>query len=54
MLQILYLDSLDVGDIVNKDLEIRAATWTRQLVSKVCAMDWLSDTQSGKLQVRLI
>jgi len=54
VLQILYLDSLDVGDIVNKDLEVRAAAWTRQLVYKVCAIDRLSQTQFGKLQVRLI
>ena len=54
MLQILYLDSLDVGDIVNKDLEVRAAAWTGQLVSKVCLMDRVSETQFGKLQVRLM
>ena len=54
MLQILYLDSLDVGDIVNKDLEVRAAAWTGQLVSKVCLMDKVSETQFGKLQVRFM
>lgn len=43
-MQILYLDSLDVGDIVNKDLEVRAAAWTGQLVSKVCLMDKVSET----------
>ncbi|XP_039808581.1 uncharacterized protein LOC120672315 [Panicum virgatum] len=51
-LTILYLDSLDVGDIVNNDLEIRAAAWTGQLVSKVCLMDKLSETQFGKLQLK--
>jgi len=53
-MQILYLDSLDVGDIVNNDLEVRAAAWTGQLVSKVCLMDKLSETQFGKLQVRFM
>ncbi|KAG2597231.1 hypothetical protein PVAP13_5KG193228, partial [Panicum virgatum] len=51
-LTILYLDSLDVGDIVNNDLEVRAAAWTGQLVSKVCLMDKLSETQFGKLQLK--
>ena len=53
-MQILYLDSLDIGDIVNQDKEVRAAAWTGQLVSKVCLMDRVSDTQFGKLQVRIM
>ena len=53
-LQILYLDSLDIGDIVNKDVEVRAAVWTGKLVSKVCLMDRVSDSQFGKLQVRIV
>ena len=50
LLQILYFDSLDIGDIVNKDVEVRAAVWTGKLVSKVCLMDRVSDSQFGKLQ----
>ena len=50
LLQILYFDSLDIGDIVNKDVEVRAAVWTGNLVSKVCLMDRVSDSQFGKLQ----
>ena len=54
LLQILYFDSLDIGDIVNKDVEVRAAVWTGNLVSKVCLMDRVSDSQFGKLQVRIV
>jgi len=33
-------------------LEVRAAAWTGKLVTKVCAMDRVSDSQFGKLQLK--
>ncbi|CAN6243077.1 unnamed protein product [Urochloa humidicola] len=50
--QILYHDSLEVGDLVDQQEETRASVWTGTLVSKISAMDRVSSNQFGKLELK--
>jgi len=50
-LQILYLDALDTGDIVDQTAKLRASVWTRSLVTRITTMDKVSSTEFGKLHV---
>jgi len=50
-LQILYLDALDTGDIVDQTTKVRASVWTRSLVTRITTMDKVSSTEFGKLHV---
>lgn len=51
-LTVLYLDSLEVGQLVDQDEETRAAVWTGTLGSKVCSMNRLTDNDFGKLLLK--
>ena len=50
-LQILYLDALDAGDIVDQTAKVRASVWTRSLVTRITTMDKVSNNEFGKLHV---
>jgi len=41
-LQILYLDALDTGDIVDQTAKLRASVWTRSLVTRITTRSHLS------------
>ncbi|WVZ95068.1 hypothetical protein U9M48_040873, partial [Paspalum notatum var. saurae] len=47
--KILYLDSIDTGDIVDQTAEIRVLVWTPSAVGKAIAMAKLSAKEFGKL-----
>ncbi|TVU31882.1 hypothetical protein EJB05_23586, partial [Eragrostis curvula] len=50
-LTLLYLDSLEVGNIVDREAKVRASVWTNNLVKKVIKMDQISANKYGKLKV---
>ncbi|RCV25862.1 hypothetical protein SETIT_5G199700v2 [Setaria italica] len=51
-LTVLYPDSLEVGQLVDQEEEIRAAGWIGTIVTKVCSMNRVSDTEFGKLPLK--
>ena len=38
-LQILYLNALDTGDVVDQSAEVIVSVWTRSLVTQITGMD---------------
>ncbi|TVU50975.1 hypothetical protein EJB05_02374, partial [Eragrostis curvula] len=50
--QLLYLDSLEVGNIVDREAKVRASVWTNNLVKKVIKMDQISANKYGKLKLK--
>ncbi|TVU26800.1 hypothetical protein EJB05_29364, partial [Eragrostis curvula] len=51
-LTLLYLDSLEVGNIVDREAKVRASVWTNNLVKKVIKMDQISANKYGKLKLK--
>ncbi|KAG2641567.1 hypothetical protein PVAP13_2KG181574 [Panicum virgatum] len=52
VVQILYLDALDICDIVDQTAKVRASVWTQSLVTRITAMDRVSSTEFGKLHLK--
>ncbi|TVU49028.1 hypothetical protein EJB05_00319, partial [Eragrostis curvula] len=50
--QLLYLNSLEVGNIVDREAKVRASVWTNNLVKKVIKMGQISANKYGKLKLK--